>query len=113
VREYDLIIMENLNIQSMLKDKKNKNLHKSISEIGWYSFIQKIKYKSEWYGKVFVQVEKSFPSSQLCNHCGYQNIDVKDLKIRQWTCPKCNTVHDRDRNASINILRRGKRIISE
>lgn len=113
VKDYDLIVMENLDIQSMLKDKKNKNLHKSIHEIGWYNFIQKVKYKSEWYGKVFVQVEKSFPSSQLCSHCGYKNTETKDLSIRKWTCPECRTVHDRDRNASINILREGKRIISE
>ena len=113
VRDYDLIVMENLDIQSMLKDKKNKNLHKPISEIGWCSFTKKVKYKSEWYGKVFVQVEKSFPSSQLCSHCGYKNTETKDLSIRKWICPECRTVHDRDRNASINILREGKRIISE
>ena len=113
VKDYDLIAMENLDIKSMLKDKKNKNLHKSISELGWYSFMSKVKYKAEWYGKVFVQVENSFPSSQLCSHCGYQNKEVKNLNVREWECPNCHTIHDRGRNAANNILREGKRILSE
>ena len=113
VKDYDLIAMENLDIKSMLKDKKNKNLHKSISELGWYSFMSKVKYKAEWYGKVFVQVENSFPSSQLCSHCGHQNKEVKNLNVREWECPNCHTIHDRDRNAANNILREGKRILSE
>ena len=113
VENYDLIAMEKLNIKSMLKDKKNKNLHKKISELGWYSFMSKVKYKAEWYGKVFVQIENSFPSSQICCHCGHQNKEVKDLSVREWECPDCHTKHDRDRNAANNILREGKRILSE
>ena len=102
VKDYDLIAMENLDIKSMLKDKKNKNLHKSISELGWYSFMSKVKYKAEWYGKVFVQVENSFPSSQLCSHCGHQNKEVKNLNVREWECPNCG---NKDHN-KMNVTRR-------
>ena len=112
VRDYDFIVTEHLNIQSMLKDKHYKRLHKNISELGWYSFIQKLKYKSEWYGKSFVQTEAIFPSSQLCSHCGHKNPDVRNLSVREWICPECNTHHNRDLNAAINILREGKRIIA-
>ena len=112
VKDYDVIVTEHLNIQSMLKDKHYKRLHKNISELGWYSFIQKLKYKSEWYGKSFVQTEVKFPSSQICSHCGHKNPDVKNLSVRKWICPECNTHHNRDLNAAINILREGKRIIA-
>jgi putative transposase len=114
VRDYDFIAMEHLDVKSMLQDKTTyKDIHKSIQNLGWYSFIKKVEYKADWYGKTFVQVDTYFPSSQLCNHCGFKNTDIKDLKIRKWECPICHTVHDRDLNASNNILSEGKRIISE
>jgi putative transposase len=97
----------------MLTDGKSKHRHKQIGVLGWYTFMQKVKYKAEWYGKTFVQVDTFYPSSQLCSHCGHKNPTVKDLNVRQWVCPICGTEHDRDRNASINILKEGKRILSE
>ena len=116
VREYDLIALETLSIKEMLKDNKNKHLHKKnrkICELGWYEFARMLKYKSEWYGKTFVQVDRYFASSQICSHCGHKNTAVKDESIREWICPICNTKHDRDRNAAINILQEGKRILME
>ena len=116
VREYDLIALETLSIKEMLKDNKNKHFHKKnrkICELGWYEFARMLKYKSEWYGKTFVQVDRYFASSQICSHCGHKNTAVKDESIKEWICPICNTKHDRDRNAAINILQEGKRILME
>ena len=119
VKEYDFIAMEHLDIQSMLKDNKklkkflSKKKNKKVCELGWYTFMQMVEYKAKWYGKEFAQVDKYYPSSQTCSHCGFINKDIKDESIREWTCPCCNTKHDRDRNAAINILREGKRIINE
>ena len=112
VRDYDFIAVEHLHIQKMLMDKKYRKLHQMIGELGWYGLLSKIKYKSAWYGKQFVQVDTYFPSSQICSHCGYKNSDVKNLKVRDWTCPQCGTHHDRDGNAAINILNEGKRMVA-
>jgi putative transposase len=71
-----------------------------------------IKYKAEWYDKKCIQISKVFPSSKLCNKCGYKKEDLT-LAIREWTCPKCRTKHDRDINASINILNEAIRINNE
>ena len=68
-------------------------------------------YRCKWYGKELVKIDTYYPSSQLCSKCGYKNKQVKDLSIREWECPNCHTVHDRDVNASINILKEGKRIL--
>ena len=113
VKEYDLIAVEHLNIKEMLKDKRYKRLHRLIQNLGWYSFLTKVQYKANWYGKSFVSVDTYFPSSQTCSECGYQNVNVKDLSLRTWECPNCKAIHDRDANASLNILNEGKRILSQ
>lgn len=86
---------------------RNHNLARSILDVSWSKFVEMLKYKSEWYGRVFLQVSPNFPSSQICSNCGYRNEQVKDLKIRTWQCPNCGVVHDRDENAARNILKQG------
>lgn len=106
VRKYDLICCEDLNISGMLA---NHRLAKSISSASWYSLIEKLRYKCDWYGKTFYQIGTFFPSSKTCSSCGVKTSDM-NLGIRSWTCSSCYTVHDRDINAAKNILAEGKRL---
>ena len=75
---------------------KNHKLAKSIQDASWATFITYLDYKSTWYGRELIKLDTFYPSSQLCSSCGYKNKLVKDLKIRQWECPNCKVVHDRD-----------------
>ena len=109
VKNHDIIGMESLDIAQMLQ---NKELSKQIGDVSWAKFKEQIRYKADWYGKTLVEVEKSFPSSQLCHVCGHKNTQVKDLSVRQWTCPDCHTSHERDVNASINIKKEALRIVA-
>ena len=96
---YDFIAVENLNIKGLIK---NKHLSKSIANASWGKFINLLTYKAENKGKTLMQIDKFFPSSQICSNCG-SNTGKKPLHIRSFTCPNCHTKHDRDLNASINI----------
>jgi putative transposase len=109
VKNHDIIGMEDLSISNMLK---NHNLAKAISEVSWSQFKTMIVYKAKWHGKQMVTVAKNFPSSQLCSYCGHQNIDVKNLGLRDWECPKCHTQHDRDINASLNLKNEAIRLLT-
>ncbi|WP_171313838.1 IS200/IS605 family element RNA-guided endonuclease TnpB [Enterococcus cecorum] len=106
IKNHDIICIEDLNVKGMLRNHK---LARSISDVSWSSFVAKLQYKVDWYGREIVKVDTWFPSSQICSECGHKD-GKKSLDIREWTCPICHTHHDRDINASINILIEGLRI---
>jgi len=108
VRENQTICFESLAVKNMMK---NHCLAGSIGDAGWGELIRQVKYKSEWNGRTAVEIDRFFPSSKLCGVCGFINQDLT-LKDREWTCPRCQTWHDRDLNAANNILAEGLRILS-
>ena len=108
VRDYDLIAIEDLNVKGMVKNHK---LAKAISDVAWSSFVTKLKYKAEWNDKEVIVVDRFYPSSKTCSCCDHVKESLS-LDERTWTCSKCNTIHDRDVNASKNILRRALAIQS-
>ncbi|MRX74447.1 IS200/IS605 family element transposase accessory protein TnpB, partial [Bacillus lacus] len=109
IKNHDVIGIESLQVSNMLKDKKTAQ---AIADVSWYQFKTMLMYKAEWYGKTVVEVSKTFPSSQLCSSCGYKNKDVKDRGLREWKCPKCQTFHDRDINAGLNLKNEAVRLLT-
>lgn len=100
-KSYSLVAIEDLNILGLLKNHK---LSKSISDCSWGEFVRQLEYKCKWYNCELRKIGRFEPSSKLCSVCGYK-MDKMPLNIREWTCPNCGTHHDRDLNASINILK--------
>jgi putative transposase len=106
VKRFDTIAVEDLAVKNLLR---NHSLAKHIADAGWGTFLRMLGYKSEWYGKTLVTVNRFYPSSKTCGDCGFINQSLK-LDDRKWTCTNCDTQHDRDWNAARNILREAKRI---
>lgn len=109
VKNYDIICIETLKVNNMIKNHK---LAKSIQDVSWYEFCRQLEYKCLWYNKKFVQIDTYFASSQICSDCEFKNSKIKDLEVREWICPNCGSHHDRDTNAAINILNEGLKILN-
>ena len=107
LKENDIVVVESLDVKSMYQVHK---IAKHLKNIPISEFIRVLKYKSNWLGKKVIEINKYYPSSQCCNRCNYKNEEVKDLSVRKWTCPRCGLIHDRDINASINIMFEGLKI---
>ena len=107
LKENDIVSIENLDVKSMYQVHK---IAKHLNQVPISEFIRVLKYKSNWLGKKVIEINKYYPSSQCCNRCDYKNEEVKDLSVRKWTCPECGLIHDRDINASINIMFEGLKI---
>ena len=107
VSENQIICMEDLNVKGMMK---NHNLAESISEMNFGEFKNLLTYKCLQYERQLVFINRFYPSSKTCHCCGYKN-DSLQLSDREWVCPECGVIHDRDINAAKNILEEGKRII--
>jgi len=108
VKNHDIISVEDLSIKNMMKNHK---LAQSLADVGLDMFYTMLEYKSKWNDKSFVKIDKFYASTKTCSNCGWINQDL-NLSIREWTCPSCNEHHDRDLNASKNILKQGINILS-
>jgi putative transposase len=105
IKQFDTIYLEDLNVKGMMKNHK---LAKAIGDVSWGKFIDILEYKSLWNDKQVIHIDRFFPSSKTCSKCGWINNQLT-LKDRNWICPECGSVHDRDFNAAINILNEGYR----
>lgn len=108
IKNHDVISVEDLTVKNMMK---NHNLAQAISDVSLGTFYTMLEYKANWNDKSFVKIGKFFPSSKMCSNCGWINQDLT-LSVREWNCPSCGEHHDRDLNASKNILKQGINLLS-
>lgn len=108
VRENQTICIETLAVKNMVK---NRSLAKAISDANWGEFVAQLEYKTEWYGRTLVGIDRWYPSSKRCSCCGY-TMDKLPLDVRHWTCPECETKHDRDINTTVNIKAVGLAVLA-
>ena len=110
IKTYDVICIEDLDVKSM-KETDSTIRNKRVGDVSWSEFRRMLTYKSQWYGRKLSVIDRYFPSSQICHCCGHG--DGKKLEdIREWVCPECGVILDRDVNAALNILNEGLRIIT-
>jgi putative transposase len=109
IKENSIICIEDLRVANMVKNHK---LALSLADASWSKFVTMLEYKALWHDRIVQKVGTFYPSSQTCNHCGFINPLVKDLKLREWSCPSCDNYNSRDVNASLNILSEGLRILT-
>ena len=103
INENQVIAIESLSVSNM---QKNRCLSKSISDASWSEFVRQLKYKAHWYGRALVGIDRWYPSSKRCSDCGH-TVAAMPLNVREWTCPECGSIHDRDVNAARNVLAAG------
>ena len=107
IKNHDIICIEDLSSKNLMKNHK---LAKAIGDVSWYDFARMLEYKANWYEKQISKISRWYPSSQICSDCGFSSVK-KPLSVREWTCTNCGSHHDRDINASINILNEGLRLL--
>jgi len=108
VRKFDVICLEDLNVKGMMK---NRRLSRAIQDLGFYELKRQLIYKANQFGKTVKSVERFFPSSKTCSCCGFK-LEKLSLSVRKWTCEKCGAKHERDINASINILNFANKVLT-
>ncbi len=106
IRENQTVMIEDLTVRNMLA---NRSLSRAISDVAWAEFRRQLEYKAEWYGREVIAIDRWYPSSKTCSDCGHLQGKMP-LNVREWTCPQCGTVHDRDVNAARNILAVGRTV---
>jgi putative transposase len=103
VNENQVICVESLAVKNMVHHPK---LATAMSDVGWGEFVRQLDYKAKWYGRTLVKIDRWYPSSKTCSACKHV-LDSLPLDIREWVCPECGVIHDRDTNAALNILAEG------